>query len=86
MTHAHADVVPCEVSAPADHIGDVMAELFRIGGQIQDMHHRDSRTLLKVGIPHDNVILFEKWLAKAFHGTATSTLLPMDCEPESRVE
>jgi translation elongation factor EF-G len=80
----HADVVPCGVSAPADHVGDVMAELFRIGGQIQDMQHRDSRTLLKVGIPHDNV-LFEKWLAKAFHGTATSTL-PMNCEPESWME
>jgi translation elongation factor EF-G len=73
----HADTVPCEVSAPADHVGDVMAELFRIGGQIQGMQHQDSRTLLRVEIPHDNVILFEKWLSKAFHGTATSTLLPI---------
>jgi translation elongation factor EF-G len=73
-----ADVVSCEVSAPADRVGDVMAELFRIGGQIQDMQHQDLRTLLRVGIPPDNVILFEKWLAKEFHGTATSTLLPIN--------
>jgi len=77
----HANVVPCEVSAPADHVGDVMAELFRIGGQIQDMQHQESRTLLRVGIPYDNLILFEKWLFKTFHGTATSTLLPINCEP-----
>jgi translation elongation factor EF-G len=74
----HVDVVPCEVSTPAEHVGDVMAELFRIGGQIQDMQHQDSRTLLRVGIPHDNLILFEKWLSKAFRGTATSTLLPIN--------
>lgn len=81
-----ADVVPCEVSAPADHVGDVMAELFRIGGQIRDMQHQDTRTLLRVGIPHDNVIVFEKWLSKAFHGTATSTLLPINYEPDNRAE
>jgi hypothetical protein len=63
-----------------------MAELFRIGGLIQDMQHRDSRTLLKVRVPHDNVILFEKWLSKAFHGTATSKLLPINCKPDSRFE
>ena len=82
----HADVVPCEVSTPAEHVGDVMAELFRIGGQIQDMKHQNSRTLLRVGIPHDNVILFEKWLFKAFHGTATSTLLPTNGETDDRVD
>ena len=81
-----ADVVPCEVSTPADHVGDVMAELFRIGGEIHDMQHQNSRTLLRVGIPHDNVILFEKWLFKAFHGTATSTLLPIKCEPGNQVK
>jgi len=73
----HNDMVRCEVSMPADFVGDVMAELFRIGSAIQGMRHEESRTLIMVGIPYGSVILFEKWLAKAFCGDATSTLLPM---------
>ena len=52
-----------------------MAELNRIGGAMRDVQYQESKVLIKVGIPHDNVILFEKWLAKTFHGEATSTLL-----------
>ncbi len=72
------DLVPCEVSAPEHQYGDVMAELNRIGGMFLDLQHRDSKVLIKVGIPHDNVILFEKWLARTYQGNATSTLLADD--------
>ena len=75
---AHADLVPCEVSAPASDVEKVMAELIRIGCWIQDSHDGDSRTLIWVGIPYDNLILFEKWLSRTFRGSATSTLLPIN--------
>jgi hypothetical protein len=68
----------CDVLAPADCVGDVMAELNRIGGVIRDLQSQDSRAVLRVGIPEGNVILFEKWLAKEFRGDATSRLLPAD--------
>jgi hypothetical protein len=77
----HADLVPCEVSAPVRDVGEVMAELIRIGCWIQDSHRRDSRTLIWVGIPYNNLILFEKWLSRTFHGNATSTLLPINKDP-----
>lgn len=78
---AHADLVPCEVSAPVRDVGEVMAELIRIGCWIQDSHDRDSRTLIWVGIPYNNLILFEKWLSRTFRGNATSTLLPINKDP-----
>jgi len=71
------DMVPCEVSMAADYVGDVMAELFRIGSAVQGKHHDESRTVIAVGIPYASVILFEKWLAKKFQGGTTSTLLPI---------
>jgi hypothetical protein len=55
-----------------------MAELNRIGGAIRDCQAQDSSAVLRVGIPEENVILFEKWLAREFRGDATSTLLPAD--------
>jgi hypothetical protein len=78
---ARTDLVPCEVSAPARDVREIMAELIRIGCWIQDTHDGDSRTLIWVGIPYDNVILFEKWLSRTFHGNATSTLLPINGDP-----
>ena len=74
----HEDLIPFEVSAPELHFGEVIAELVRIGGWMREIKHQGSKVLIKVGIPHDNVILFEKWLARTFHGNATSMLLPDD--------
>ena len=76
-----SDLVPCEVSAQARDVAEVMAELIRIGCWIQDTHDRDSRTLIWAGIPYDNLILFEKWLGRTFRGNATSTLLPINGDP-----
>ncbi len=76
-----AGLVPCEVSAPVRDGGKIMAELIRIDCWIQDTHDQDSRTLIFVGIPLDNLILFEKWLARTFRGNATSTLLPINGDP-----
>ena len=73
-----ANLVPCEVSAPNQHVGDVIAELNRIGGTMRDVQYQESKVLIKVGIPHDNVILFEKWLVRTFQGEATSTLMLID--------
>jgi hypothetical protein len=77
----HTDLVPCEVSAPVRDVGEVMAELIRIGCWIEDSHNRNSRTLIWVGIPYNNLILFEKWLSRTYCGNATSTLLPINKDP-----
>ncbi len=74
----HNELVRCEVSLPADYVGDVLTELFRIGSAIQGMRHHESRIVITVGVPLGNVMLFEKWLIKALRGDATSTLLPID--------
>jgi hypothetical protein len=43
--------------------------------ELPDFQAQDSRAVLRVGVPEENVILFEKWLGKEFRGDATSTLL-----------
>ena len=40
----HNELVRCEVSLPADYVGDVLTELFRIGSAIQGMRHHESMT------------------------------------------
>jgi hypothetical protein len=78
---SRTDLVPCEVSVRICDGERVMAELNRIGSWVHERHEQNSRKLIWVGIPYDDLILFEKWLSRTFHGDATSTLLPINGDP-----